>query len=115
MLNLADGKHVSGRVPAVDSFEVRLEYLRQGGRLRETARALSERGTKTTHQNVEQHVARANRLRPLTYGEGTPEERRAVQAFLRYQLDRVGIQTAEPKPGRPDPSSNPIQSEGEKE
>jgi hypothetical protein len=72
---------------AVDSLDVRREYLRQGGRLRETARALN-----TTHQNVQQHVERANRIAPLTYGQGETEDRAAVQAFVRYQLKRAGIE-----------------------
>lgn len=84
---------------SVDSFEVRREYLRQGGRLRETARALG-----TTHQNVQQHVDRADRLAPLTYQQGDAADRRAMQSFVLAQLQRVRIRVTNRPPVSPAPS-----------
>lgn len=72
----------------MESVEVRREYLRQGGRLRATAAAL---GVK--HPSVAWHVARANRIAPLTYQAGDPEDRKAMRAYVLAQLARVGIAT----------------------
>lgn len=86
--------------PAVKSEDVRREYLRQGGRLGETARALD-----TSRQNVEQHVQRANKARPLpspavnlTFPpDADPEDAQAIATYIRSQLDRVGV----PRPADP--------------
>lgn len=94
MLNLADGKNHPYSL-SVDSIEVRREYLRQGGRLRETARKLN-----TSHQNVQQHLERANRISPLTYQLGEQEDREAMVAFVRYQLARVGIAIPSARPNQ---------------
>jgi len=72
----------------LDSLEVRREYLRHGGNARTTAAALN-----ISRQLVEYHVRRANKSAPLTYGQGSPEDRAAVQAFVRAQLARAGIST----------------------
>ena len=112
MLNLATVKNPPYGA-GVDSFEVRREYLRQGGRIRETARVLNQRGTKTSPQNVAQHVNRANRLRPLTYQQGDLEDRAAVQAFVLKQLERVGVRapavTLTQASAVSDPISEPIE------
>lgn len=83
----------------MDSFEVRREYLRQGGSYRLTAAALTERGERTSYQNVQQHVARANRLQPLVVPAVTikadagvsAEDVEAIAAFVRASLDQAGI------------------------
>jgi hypothetical protein len=75
-----------------DSFEVRRVYLENKGNALETAKALG-----ISRQLVDYHVRRANELRPLTvptvevHTTGTDAERSAVGAFVRAQLERVGI------------------------
>lgn len=91
---LATGNEYPARMSlmSLDSFEVRRIYLRTGGSIRATARVMTERGDKTSHQNVAQHVARANRLRPLTHGHAEDlEDRQAIGAYQRLMLRRVGV------------------------
>ena len=71
---------------SLDSLEVRRAYLRHGGNLRETGRELG-----VSHVNVSQHLERANRIAPLAYQAGDAEDRAAMVAFVKAQLDRVGI------------------------
>ena len=71
---------------ALDSFHVRRVYLQTGGKLRETARRLD-----TSHANVKQHLERADRLRPLTYQSGDPEDQRAMTDYVKECLKRAHI------------------------
>jgi transposase-like protein len=73
---------------AMDSYAVRRTYLETGGSLSETAARLG-----TSKQAVQYHIRKANKERPLKFGEGEPADREAVRAFQRSQLARVGIET----------------------
>lgn len=70
----------------LDSFHVRRVYLQSGGKLRETARQLD-----TSHTNVKQHLERADRLRPLTYQSGEPEDQKAMTEYVKACLRRANI------------------------
>lgn len=83
----------------MDSFEIRREWLRQGGNSEAAARAISAAGHPITRQGVHKHVQRANRLQPLTYQRGEPEDQRAMVAYVRACLTAAGIRVStEPEP-----------------
>ena len=68
------------------SLAIRRAVLANGGDVRRTARELG-----MSHPNVTYHVKRANALRPLTYGQESGDDQRAIQALLRTTLERNGI------------------------
>lgn len=77
----------------MDSLEIRRVYLRHGGEVRTTARALG-----MTPQAVSQAVQRANVREPLTVPAAAlrglvPQDdtTRAIATYVRLCLERAGI------------------------
>lgn len=71
---------------SLDSESVRRVVLRNGGRIREAARALN-----MTHPNVTYHLKRANDRSPLIHGHASREDQDAINAYLVACMERMGI------------------------
>jgi hypothetical protein len=71
---------------SLDSVTVRRALLRNGGRIRETARQLECSPT-----NVLYHLRAANQAHPLTHGRASREDQDAINAYLIASMDRLGI------------------------
>ena len=75
-----------GQRAGLDSEAIRLEVMRAGGNIQTVA---DSHGVATNA--IRYHVRRANRLHPLTYGQGAAEERAAMGTFVRASLTAFGI------------------------
>lgn len=68
------------------SEEIRRIYLAKGGDLIDTARELG-----VSRQTIWRHLRRARAVAPLRRGRGPAADRKAVEAFIERQLERVGV------------------------
>lgn len=68
--------------------EIRRLYLLSGGDASGTAKSLG-----VSRETLYRHLRSARRSAPLTMGRGKKADRDAMAAFVRHQLDRVGILT----------------------
>lgn len=75
-----------GQRAGLDSGAIRLEVMRAGGDIRRVADAHG-----VASNAVRYHIRRANRLHPLTYGQGTADERNAMGILAQAALRAFGI------------------------